>query len=217
MAGRSPNLLRLFVGQHIVNGVSVGAGVIFVAVASSAVFGFDAGQPATLCKGGLYTRLDKYRDLIVNAANAASNNWSLYPKPVPDWTIYVPPPPDAGAPDAGPKKPKPQDDGFACDTNADCKSNVCADTGAGKACTQSCDATVVPTTCPDGFACKASVCVQDLGGTPVAAAPCHGQSVTLPTLKCRRGSWRDPADLPASRPARSRRAPLLPAPPCRAR
>ena len=45
---RSPNLLRLFVGQHIVNGVSVGAGVILVAIAASATFGFDAGQPATL-------------------------------------------------------------------------------------------------------------------------------------------------------------------------
>src|SRR5574337_254389 len=48
MAWRSPNLLRMFVGQHIVNGLSVGFGVIFVAVVSSAVFGFDAGQPATL-------------------------------------------------------------------------------------------------------------------------------------------------------------------------
>jgi len=45
---RRPNLLRLFVGQHIVNGVSVGAGVILVAVVASAIFGFDAGQPATL-------------------------------------------------------------------------------------------------------------------------------------------------------------------------
>jgi hypothetical protein len=138
----------------------------------------DAGQPATLCKGGLYTRLDKYRDLIVNAAASASKNWTLYPKPVPDWTIYVPPPPDAGAPEAGPKKPTPQDDGVACDTSADCKSKVCADTGAGKACTQSCDETVVPTTCQDGFVCKAAVCVQDLGGTPVAAAPSTAQSAT---------------------------------------
>jgi uncharacterized membrane protein YccC len=45
---RPPNLLRLFVGQHIVNGVAVGVGVILVAVLASAVFGFAAGQPATL-------------------------------------------------------------------------------------------------------------------------------------------------------------------------
>jgi uncharacterized membrane protein YccC len=43
-----PNLLRLFVGQHIVNGVSVGVGVIAIAIVASAVLGFAAGQPATL-------------------------------------------------------------------------------------------------------------------------------------------------------------------------
>ncbi|HZZ61691.1 MAG TPA: FUSC family membrane protein [Roseiarcus sp.] len=45
---RPPDLKRLLVGQHIVNGVSVGVGVIAVALAASAIFGFVAGQPATL-------------------------------------------------------------------------------------------------------------------------------------------------------------------------
>jgi uncharacterized membrane protein YccC len=45
---RPPDLLRLFVGQHIVNGVTVGVGVIVIAIVASAVFGFAAGQPATL-------------------------------------------------------------------------------------------------------------------------------------------------------------------------
>ena len=45
---RPANLLRLFVGQHIVNGLSVGVGVIAIALVASAVFGFAAGQPATL-------------------------------------------------------------------------------------------------------------------------------------------------------------------------
>ena len=45
---RPPNLLRLFVGQHIINGASVGLGVVAVALVSSAIFGFAAGQPATL-------------------------------------------------------------------------------------------------------------------------------------------------------------------------
>ena len=45
---RSPNLSKLLVGQHIVNGLSVGVGVIVVALAASAIFGFAAGQPATL-------------------------------------------------------------------------------------------------------------------------------------------------------------------------
>ena len=45
---RSPNLSKLLVGQHIINGMSVGVGVILVALAASAIFGFAAGQPATL-------------------------------------------------------------------------------------------------------------------------------------------------------------------------
>jgi uncharacterized membrane protein YccC len=45
---RAPDFTRLFVGQHIVNGVSVGVGVIAVALAASAIFGFTAGQPVTL-------------------------------------------------------------------------------------------------------------------------------------------------------------------------
>jgi hypothetical protein len=35
---RPPNLLRLLVGQHIVNGVSVGVGVIAIAIVASGRF-----------------------------------------------------------------------------------------------------------------------------------------------------------------------------------
>lgn len=45
---RSPTLLKLFVGQHIVNGLSVAIAVMTVAVVASGVLGFEAGQPATL-------------------------------------------------------------------------------------------------------------------------------------------------------------------------
>ena len=45
---RSPALLKLFVGQHIINGLSVAFCVMLVAIAASAIFGFGAGQPATL-------------------------------------------------------------------------------------------------------------------------------------------------------------------------
>lgn len=45
---RPPDLKRLLIGQHIVNGVSVGVGVIAVALAASAILGFVASQPATL-------------------------------------------------------------------------------------------------------------------------------------------------------------------------
>ncbi len=45
---RPQNLTRLFVGQHIINGASVGLGVVAVALVASAIFGFASGQPATL-------------------------------------------------------------------------------------------------------------------------------------------------------------------------
>ena len=45
---RSPTVLKLFVGQHILNGMSVALGVMAVAAVASALFGFAAGQPATL-------------------------------------------------------------------------------------------------------------------------------------------------------------------------
>jgi uncharacterized membrane protein YccC len=45
---RSPALLKLLVGQHILNGLSVSAGVAAVAVVASVTFGFAVGQPATL-------------------------------------------------------------------------------------------------------------------------------------------------------------------------
>src|SRR5579872_4512891 len=44
---RSPAVLKLLVGLHIVNGFSVAAGVAAVATLSAIVFGFEAGQPAT--------------------------------------------------------------------------------------------------------------------------------------------------------------------------
>lgn len=138
------------------------------------------------CKGSLYTRLDKFRDLVIQAAETASDNWTLYPKPVPDWTVYIPPPPDAGAPETGPKKPTNLGDGAACTANSECKSKICADTGSGKACTVACDETVVPTECQDGYVCKESICVENLGGgAPAAAEP---PTTTTTTSGCSVGS-----------------------------
>jgi hypothetical protein len=130
----------------------------------------DGGVP-TFCKGSLYTRLDKYRDLVIQAAETASANWTLYPKPVPDWTVYVPPPVDAGT-DAAPKKKTNLAEGTACDANDECRSMVCADTGAGKACTRACVETPDSTGCPAGFICsKDAICIQDLGGGGGTEAP----------------------------------------------
>lgn len=127
----------------------------------------------TTCVSPIYTRLDKWRDFIVQGAMAASNNWTLYPKPVPDWTIFVPPPvpgsPDGG-PEAGPKKPTTSPNGTECADNTECASKLCADIGGGsKACTDACDETVTPTTCAEGYTCKASVCV--VAATTAPAAP----------------------------------------------
>jgi hypothetical protein len=139
------------------------------------------------CKGSLYTRLDKWRDFIVQGAETASNNWTLYPKPVPDWTVYVPPPPDAGAPEAGPTKPaKPTNlaEGAACADDAECTSKICADTGSGKTCTVGCDESAVPTECRYGFVCQDSICVQDLGGSSSSAAAAATPQTTTTTTGC---------------------------------
>ena len=45
---RSPRLLKYLIGQHIVNGVSVAAGVAAVSIVGSSILGFAAAQPMTL-------------------------------------------------------------------------------------------------------------------------------------------------------------------------
>ncbi|HSO35255.1 MAG TPA: trypsin-like serine protease, partial [Labilithrix sp.] len=85
-------------------------------------------KDGTTCVSPIYTRLDKWRDLVVQVAGTASNNWTLYPKPVPDWTVFVPPAADAGKPEAGPRKPTNQPDGTACSDGSECASKVCVDT-----------------------------------------------------------------------------------------
>ncbi len=111
------------------------------------------------CVGSIYTRVDAWRDLIVQTAATASSNWTLYAKPTPDWTVYSPPPAcpagggpagkDGGAGSSGGTK------GFGdtCSLDSQCKSKQCysAD-GKNFACTQTCTAGDA-TSCPAGFAC----------------------------------------------------------------
>jgi hypothetical protein len=137
----------------------------------------------TTCKQSVYSRLDKWRDLVLQAATTASKNWTLYPKPVPDWTAYVAPV-DAGAPEAAaPKKPSNLGDGYICASNDECASKVCANTGEGLACTTACDDA---TPCNDGMVCVNAVCIVDPGtaAPTVAVAPTpassSGCSVGLP-------------------------------------
>lgn len=142
---------------------------------------FEKGEPVSMgvlsrggtsadglsCQGSIYTRLDAWRDLVVDTATAESNNWTLYPKPNPDWTIYVPPEEkDAGAGDAA-SKPKPKAAGFgeACETDLDCESRVCS----GEVCTQACSAED-EASCPDGYECKEDLCVLAAAGPTDPAA-----------------------------------------------
>jgi MYXO-CTERM domain-containing protein len=114
------------------------------------------GQDGTTCVDSVYTRLDAWRDLIVNTANSASNNWTLYPKPNPDWTVFVPLPPKDGGTD-GSKPPGSGAVGDACKSPKDCAGGQCIDPGDGNLiCTQACDATNV---CPDNFTCSDALCV----------------------------------------------------------
>jgi MYXO-CTERM domain-containing protein len=54
------------------------------------------------CVGSIWTRVDVWHDFIVQAAQTASSNWTTYPKPTPDWTVYTPPPACPGG--SGPAK-----------------------------------------------------------------------------------------------------------------
>src|SRR5271165_6014410 len=55
---RSPNLVRLAVGQHIVNGLCAGVGVVGVAIVASTIVGFEDGVPAWL--GALAASISDY-------------------------------------------------------------------------------------------------------------------------------------------------------------
>jgi MYXO-CTERM domain-containing protein len=122
----------------------------------------------TQCQGGIYTRLDSWRTLIVQTVTQAA---TLGGYPVPSWTAAVPPDP---SPDAGPTKTdagkpsNPQTDsgsgssgadiGSTCSANSDCSSGVCRQIDNGPlVCSQTCDAND-PTTCPDGYACTSGYC-----------------------------------------------------------
>lgn len=113
-------------------------------------------QDGLSCEGSIYTRLDKWRDLVVSAADTASGNWTLYGKPTPDWTVYVPP----AAADAGvlaDAAPPLLELGAACSADAQCGSKLCAEMPSGRVCATACTADAPA--CPDGLTCASdNVC-----------------------------------------------------------
>ena len=134
----------------------------------------------TMCQGSLYTRLDAWRDLVIQAANDASNNWQNYPKPTPDWTVYVPPPvKDAGTDAKAPPTTTPTGKGFgeSCADATECTSNQCIDPGDGNFfCSKTC---ADSSSCPDGYECPSSdqVCVPVKATTPTTTTTTSGCSV----------------------------------------
>ena len=130
----------------------------------------------TTCVGAVYTRLDKWRDLIVSTVTDAAVAGGY---PLPPWTVFVPPTPK---PDAGTKPPPPVDSGVStgptlgslgqtCAAEKDCVSTLCrsAPGVTDFTCTKACDTTI---TCPSGYACEAAFCFAhaDPPAKPVAAA-----------------------------------------------
>lgn len=100
----------------------------------------------TTCLNSVYTRLDSWRQFIVDGAKEASNNWTLYPEPT--WTTYTPPVPTT--PPATPKEL-----GAGCAKHTDCASGLCAAESDTLVCTQACDPNDA-SSCPDGFSCDES-------------------------------------------------------------
>ncbi len=116
------------------------------------------------CEGSAITRLDKWRDFIVQSAQSASSNWTLYPQP--SWTALVAPPPLPPAPTTeGSKKL-----GESCKRLVDCDTRLCKnrpDDGE-PVCTVSCSAAKA---CPSGYECSADkFCFTPTPSTPTPPA-----------------------------------------------
>jgi MYXO-CTERM domain-containing protein len=150
----------------------------------------------TFCQGGIYTRLDSWRDLIVQTVTKAA---SLGGYPVPTWTLAVPPDPTPGGgstkADSG-KAPNQGDSGSSggagigsdCTSNADCSSGVCRQGGNGPlVCSQTCDAND-STTCPDGYACTSGYCF----AKPTGGGSNHATTTTTTSGCSTAPALRDP-------------------------
>ena len=153
-----------------------------------------AGAPVTLgvlsrggangdtCTLATYTRLDQWRDLVVQAAMTASSNWTLYPKPSPDWTVFVAAPKgsDAGAPDAGATGTK--EIGETCAKSKECASAVCVDNAGSQVCTEAC---TTSSSCPSGYGCQDGYCFAGVTATPpTPTEPAAAPATTTTTSGC---------------------------------
>lgn len=134
-------------------------------------------QDGTLCENSIYTRLDTQRDLVIQTVEKASSNWTLYPKPNPDWTVYVPPPVKDAGTDAKPTtKPTGLGFGEVCTADLDCTSKLCVDAGDGaRICSASCTDSVE---CAEGYECTESFC------KPATTPAPQAEKTTTTTSSC---------------------------------
>ena len=128
------------------------------------------------CQGSAITRIDSWRDFIVEGARTASNNWTLYPEP--SWTALVPPPPKPPPPTTGPVTAK--ELGESCARTVDCESRKCKnhpDDGS-LVCTQDCSAS---NACPTGFVCTNKSCFKPGEAPPPGpSTPAPGPAPSTP-------------------------------------
>ena len=145
------------------------------------------GEDQNICRGGVYTRFDKWTTFIVDAAKAAAAAGGY---PVPAWTIQPVIPADAGTPtnDAGTQdsgtvktdaggttsESTPEDtkraDGEACTDPNECASNSCVNREGETVCASKCDASG-ENTCGESFSCVSGYCFQDASSGGCAIAP----------------------------------------------
>ena len=140
------------------------------------------------CILATYTRLDKWRDLVVQAADTASAGWTKYPKPTPDWTVYVAPPNKDGGTDSGPTSKGTATIGEGCTSSKDCVSGLCINSAAGtQVCSQACTAS---SECPDSYSCTDSYC--QAGPSPTTTTP--STTTAAPTTTTTSGCSIHPLD-----------------------
>jgi MYXO-CTERM domain-containing protein len=149
---------------------------------------FNANKPVSLgvlsrggvssdgqtCISSIYTRLDSWKDLLVQTAQQAAQQGG-YPLPV--WAGGSDtPPPDAGASGDAASAPAPGDFGSTCTADGDCHSNTCRNyNGGALICTQTCDGSNV---CPNGYDCAKGFCF------PKSDTGNHVTTTTTTTTGC---------------------------------
>ncbi|CAN5706141.1 hypothetical protein BH09MYX1_BH09MYX1_23890 [soil metagenome] len=109
------------------------------------------GDVSGTCVSPIYTRTDKWKDLIVATAITAAQQGGYT---APSWTQPPPVVPDGGVPIPGDAGSTGNGElGTPCSDSTECTSGKCAAPGDGQqsVCTQGCDVTAQD--CPDGYQC----------------------------------------------------------------